>query len=242
LKRCDRVTAASRALLNYIIKLGVKDPIYVPNGVDKQFFDDYDGDDLRERLGVKKDEILVGYVGSLAFWLNLQPLLDGLSMAVRCGLPVKLLIVGGNLHSDYVSKIHSWVAERRLDNHVVWTGFVPYREVPKYVASMDLGVLPHDFNNPTGYYAGPNKIWEYLSQGKPVLASPIPEAVYYRDYVELVSNAQDYLNFLINYSKDPSPFIAKAKNGRELAKTMTWDKSACLMERILCEAIDRKVS
>jgi len=240
LKKCDKVTVASRALLDYVIKLGVKDPVYVPNGVDLRFFDNYDGSGLRERFKVKKDEILVGYVGSLAFWLNLKPLLDGLSMAIKHGLSIKLLFVGGNLHTDYVSKVKSWVSERRLDDYVIWTGFVPYKEVPKYIAAMDLGVLPHDFSNPTGYYAGPNKIWEYLSQGKPVLAAPIPEAVFYREYVELVSNARDYFDIFARYSKDPSPFIDKAKNGRELAKTMTWDKSAFLMERTLFETIGKK--
>jgi glycosyltransferase involved in cell wall biosynthesis len=236
-RRCTVTTAASYSLVQYARHLGANRSSYLPNGVDERFFVHQNREKIRQELGVGTDEILIGYVGSLAFWLNMRRMLFGLARAKRAGIPVRFLILGGNLHSDYVSMLRGWIEEAGLTEISILTGFVPHQEVPKYIAGMDLGVLPHDERNPVGYYAGPNKIWEYLSQGVPVLASPIPEALFYGQYLEIVSDEEGYFNRIRDFSLNPEPFIEKARKGREVAKSMVWDKSAERMERVMNEAM-----
>jgi glycosyltransferase involved in cell wall biosynthesis len=236
-KDVNAMTVASNALSEYADKLGVKEPIYLPNGVDQQFFGSFDGKMVRERYGIGEDELVVGYVGSLAFWLNMPRLLEGITMAIQKGVPLKLLIVGGNLHGDYVSMLKKWIAQAGISDHVLFTGFVPYTEVPAYIAAMDIGTLPHDEGNPVGYYAGPNKFWEYLSQGKPVFASPIPESYVYEDFIEIIPSAEEFCNRLLAYSKNPEPFLAKSGKGRVKARTMTWDKAARSMQDLILSTL-----
>jgi len=242
LEGCRRTTVASSALLSYVRHLGVRDAVYLPNGVGDEFLTVANGEDVRERFRVSKGEILFAYVGSLAFWINMTPVLDALAMARRRGMKVRFMVVGGNLHNDYVSMLRGMVTQRGLDDIVFFTGFVPYQDVPRYIAAADLCILPHDVHNPTGYYAGPNKIWEYLSQKKPVLAHPIAEALTYSDVLEIVSDAESYLHVLESFCRGPEPFQEKAAKGREIAMKMTWDSSAKMMEASLRDVIDSPTS
>jgi glycosyltransferase involved in cell wall biosynthesis len=237
LKGCSKTTVASHALLEYAKSLGARDVAYLPNGVGDEFLNVADGTEVRERFNLREGEVVVAYIGSLCFWINLLPLLDSLKTAWRHGIPMKLLLVGGNLHGDYVSTVRRQIRDRGLDDLVTFTGFVPYAEVPRYIAAADLCVLPFDVCNPTGYYAGPNKIWEYLSQGKPVLAAPIPEALVWAEFLEIADSADAYLDVLQGFYRDPTPFLEKANRGRQLARRMTWENSARMMEESLQETL-----
>ena len=234
---CCKTTVASRALFQYARSLRARDPTYLPNGVSSEFLRPQSGKEIRERFNLREGEIIVGYVGSLSFWIDLLPLLDSLRLARRRGIPVKALIVGGNLHGDYASVLRKSVRDRALDDAVIFTGFVPYVDVPRYVAAADLCVLPHDVRNPVGYYAGPNKIWEYLSQGKPVLAHPIPDAIEHAEFLEIVDGVDQYLDVLQRFCRDPTVFLEKAARGRKAAMAMTWDNSARMMEESLQGAL-----
>jgi glycosyltransferase involved in cell wall biosynthesis len=61
----------------------------------------------------------------------------------------------------------------RLPN-VVWTGAVPYAEVPRSIAAFDVGLIPYLANAYTRS-CFPLKLYEYLAAGKPVVASGLPE-------------------------------------------------------------------
>jgi glycosyltransferase involved in cell wall biosynthesis len=57
---------------------------------------------------------------------------------------------------------------------VVWTGPVPYADVPGIVAAFDVGLIPYVSNAYTRS-CFPLKLYEYLAAGKPVVASGLPE-------------------------------------------------------------------
>ena len=61
----------------------------------------------------------------------------------------------------------------RLPN-VVWTGPVPYAEVPRAIAAFDVGLIPYVSNAYTRS-CFPLKLYEYLAAGKPVVATGLPE-------------------------------------------------------------------
>lgn len=237
LRRSDVVTVASLALQDFAKRNGVQNSVYLPNGISDHFFKAHDGRRIRRRFGFTDNELVIGFLGSLEFWLDVEPLLDALRLSVDSGIPARLLLVGGGLHTKYLNKVKRWIHERRLEKYVSWAGYIPYTDVPEYISAMDLTTLPFKVENPTAYYAGPNKLWEYLSQGKPVLATPIPEVNFYSDLVETVSGAKDYYRCFSGYHKDPSTFLEKAEKGREHAKEFSWDNSASLMQKTLREML-----
>jgi len=238
IRRCNVVTVASHALIEYARSIGASNVIYVPNGISKQFFEIDRGEEIRSNFGFSDDDIVVGYLGSFEFWLDMEPLLDAIEFLIKSGLPVKMLMVGGGLHTGYVVNLKSSIERRNLKDYVFWAGFVPYEDVPKYIAAMDLATLPFNIKNLTAYYAGPNKLWEYLSQGKPTMATPIPEVLLNADFLEVVCTADDYIEVIQEYHKDRSEMIKKAYKGMKKARTLTWDKSARIMQEVLRTAME----
>ena len=94
--------------------------------------------------------------------------------------------------------IMNWIKDEGIEHITDWIGFVEHEKVPEYIAAMDVVTIPFDVKNPTAYYAAPNKLWEYLSQGVNVVSTPIPETLVY--------------NSLLNISKSETEYVAVLKN------------------------------
>jgi len=54
---------------------------------------------------------------------------------------------------------------------------VPYRELPTYTASADMGILLYRNDCRNNYYCAPNKLFEYMMMGLPVIAPSFPGIV-----------------------------------------------------------------
>jgi len=201
IKRSNVVTVPGFALKLYAKKLGAKRIEIVPNGIGDHFLKLHNGSIIRKKLDLDKNYIVIGYVGSVEFWLNMEPLIKVVGTAIRKGLPIKLLIVGKHLQTNYSKKVEEWIRKYHAKNAVIWLNFVPYEEVPLYIAAMNIAVIPFNPHHPTAYYAAPNKMWEYLSQKKLVLATPIPEALINRNYIVIVRTTEDYKKTLKTYRR-----------------------------------------
>jgi glycosyltransferase involved in cell wall biosynthesis len=81
-----------------------------------------------------------------------------------------LLVIGTG---DYLPEIKARAAALGLHN-VVFTGAVPYDQMPNYYASASAGFLPLRDNH---YDAckGPIKLFEYMAMGLPVIATDVGE-------------------------------------------------------------------
>jgi glycosyltransferase involved in cell wall biosynthesis len=226
LRRATVVTAASHALANYAEKAGATNVVYLPNGISEGFRHLHNGDDIRNKLGFEQNDTVVGYIGSIEFWLDMESLIKGLAMAKSHGLPVKFLLIGRGLHTRYQKFVGTWIKRHGLEKHTVWQDFIPHEKVPDYISAMDVGTIPFDIDNPTAYYAAPNKLWEYLSQLKTIIATPIPEILHNRKYVILALSPQDYAKSLLNLMENDEEVVKKIAEGRDKAMKMTWQKSA----------------
>ncbi|HEY8612462.1 MAG TPA: glycosyltransferase family 1 protein [Roseomonas sp.] len=65
--------------------------------------------------------------------------------------------------------------------NIHWLGFKSHDELPRYLASWDVGLMPFALNEATRYIS-PTKTPEYLAAGVPVVSTPIADVV--RDWGE----------------------------------------------------------
>ena len=120
----------------------------------------------RGRLGIDKDAVVIGFVGSLRQWHGVDMLMQAIPHVVHRVPNAVFLIVGsGELEND-LKKLHRTPA---LENRLILTGGVPHSAVYELIASMDIGLMPH--SNPWG---SPMKILEYMALGKLCIAPKIP--------------------------------------------------------------------
>lgn len=236
LRMADAITVPGVALAKYsqdVCGIKRRRQVYiVPNGVSEHFLNKRDGLSIRVKFGYDDRDIIVGYVGSIEFWLDMLPLIKALSKACSHGLNIRFMIVGGKLQTTYTEKVMNWIKQYGIEHIVDYAGFVKHERVPNYIAAMDIGLIPFDVRNPTSYYAAPNKLWEYLSQGVNVVSTPIPEALAYKHLINIAWSEEDYISAIKNARKR----MGAGKDYREIRKCIearTWKKSAERFKKII---------
>lgn len=179
--RC--VITVTNELSQFLRDLGVKDVAVIPNGVDTALLKPLPSDEAKSSLGLKGK--VIGYVGSLEHWVDLETVVQALPK-----LDVTLLVVGPGLFTDYADLIKDLAGSLGVADRVVFTGAVPYPELSRYISAMDIGLNPLKMMKKNEYAAG-GKVFNYLACGRPVLSSRmislvrlLGDEIYYYDDVE----------------------------------------------------------
>ena len=193
----DIVTVPGIALALYAKKIGAKRVKIIPNGISKHFLKKYDRKEIREKLDYDEKDIVIGYIGSIEFWLDMKTLIKAIAKIYK-KIPIKFLLIGKHLQTNYSHKVKNWIEYYDIEKITTWLDFIPHQEVPKYIAAMDIGTIPFDIKNFTAYYAAPNKLWEYLSQKVIVLSTPIPEAILNKNIIFISYTEKQYINHIYN--------------------------------------------
>lgn len=88
---------------------------------------------------------------------------------------VQLDIVGSG-RPAFVAKVSKHLKELGV-NHVRILPAVPYAEIPKLLESYHIGVALYRNTNLNNYYCAPNKVYDYLMNGMPVITNRYPGLV-----------------------------------------------------------------
>jgi glycosyltransferase involved in cell wall biosynthesis len=81
----------------------------------------------------------------------------------------------------------------RASANVRYLGVLPYEQVPRYVTSFDVGVVPY-LRNDFNLGADPLKVYEYFAAGLPVVSTRLPAVEERGDLVELADDAISFAN------------------------------------------------
>ena len=125
---------------------------------------------LREILKIDSKSSILLYSGLRTFNRGLENLIESLLY-----LPNSHLVLMGYGSPNYESSLHLLISELKLKDRVSFFGPVPTDEVIIYASSADLGVAPIENTCLSYYYCSPNKLFEYVIAGIPVIASNFPE-------------------------------------------------------------------
>jgi glycosyltransferase involved in cell wall biosynthesis len=96
-------------------------------------------------------------------------------------------------HFSFVltGKVETAVAQLRAHANIHLTGAIPYEELPALVRGLDVLILPYTVNE-LAQSLSPLKLKEYLVSGKPVVSTPIPEAVRMAPLVRLAASPSEW--------------------------------------------------
>ena len=90
---------------------------------------------LKDKLGVKKDDIIILFVGRIASEKSVDFLIDNHKELVKKNKNCKLLIVGDGPDLEIYKNL---AKKNRIENNVIFTGKVPWDEVPYYYNLSDI--------------------------------------------------------------------------------------------------------
>lgn len=173
-KNADAVFAITHQLIDKVRVYGCKNVVYVPNFVDPNHFkvDIRDRERRREEIGIKKDEVVIGYAGGFWYVEGIPFLLQAFKKLTKKYQKIKLAIIGGIRWPNIDDNIPKLVEDMDLKNDVILIPFQPSEDVPKFLSAFDVLCCPKidcDVNR----LIIPIKIIEYLSMGLPTVASAV---------------------------------------------------------------------
>ncbi|NQE44554.1 D-inositol-3-phosphate glycosyltransferase [ANME-1 cluster archaeon GoMg2] len=219
LDRSDRITTVSPSLVERLKKYGYNAKL-ITNGVDTDIFKPMDSREGKRMLGLDEDCFVIGYVGTLENWLDLDKVIIGLSELLQAKKDIYLAIIGGSLFTDYEKKLRAIIKEKKIENNVKFYGLIEYKNLPKYIAGMDICLIPFKIT-PVSDIALPNKLFEYSACGKPILSTPLPDVMkvgsenlfIYRDEEEFVDRVKYIMTNPREYEIDITAYSWKRKAG-----------------------------
>lgn len=168
---CDRIIPISTGLqemLRQRYRIPLEKTVLIESATDPELFHPMDRAACRHRLGLDLAGRYIGFVGSFFRHQGIDVLIDAAPTILHRFPDVRFLLVGdGVMRRIWAERI----SERGLSASFLFTGQVPYPEVPLHIGATDLCVAP--FLADRGD-ASPLKLFDYLACGRPVVASAIP--------------------------------------------------------------------
>lgn len=227
-RNADAVFASSRALLDKVaaVRGDSGGLAYLGNGVDFAHFQ-------TENQPKAGDKPRLGYIGALAPWFDFEAVAD---MAGRHP-EWEVVLVGPILLGveEEVQKLTS------LPN-VFHLPAVSYDRLPEVLRQFSLGLIPFRYNELTKG-VNPNKLYEYLAAGLPVVATRFSEEVQqYPDLVRSVDPGDDFaraceetVSALADADRaakitDQARVAAQENDWDVIAKTF-WEQVSHMMDR-----------
>lgn len=181
------------------------DLLIARNAADFGFFNQPDGDDPLSDL----DGPVAGFFGAMTEWFDMELMEE----VARSRPSVTFVLVGG---------VHRTSAEHLEDlPNVRFEGQQPYESMPLYLRRFDACMVPFRVSAVTD---GMDvvKFYEYMSQGKPVVATPIREILVYRDLLYLADDPQEFATQLDRALVEDDPGMRARRI--ELARQSSWDE------------------
>jgi len=195
LNQADAVSVLNQEMFDLCLSSGVtqRNIHVIPNGVDTEKFIIRDQDVCRKKISIPIGPKIVLFVGSLYHVKNVGTLIVAFAKAVKKMNNVKILLyITGKGY--LLNELQRLVAERQLEDRVVFIGQVSHDELPVLMSAADCLCLP-SFSE-----GHPNVMMEAMACGTPVVGSR-------------VGSMPDFIN-------DESGFLFNPHNAEELSEML----------------------
>lgn len=215
----DVVVVTATELATRVLNRGVR-PLLAPNAADYDFFAHAEDNGQLSRW----QGPIIGYYGAIAAWFDAE----AVEMIAR-QRPAYTIILIGQVHGRDLASL------RALPN-VHFLGEKPYKDIPGMLRRFDVALIPFSLNALTSA-VDPVKMYEYLSQGKPVVASRMPELLQFQDNLYLADSSADFVAKVdLALTSDSAELRVERMR---FARHHTWTARYLSMDRAIQSAFPR---
>lgn len=168
-----------------------------------------------------KDHSIVGFIGGISDWIDLQIIEDAAKQ-----LPNVTFVMIGPVDTN--------IESIKKQKNVIFLGSKPYNQLPNYIQSFDICLIPFKINKLTKS-VNPIKMYEYLSAGKPIISTPLPEVVLFKDVIEIVSSKDEIvkaINDILEHGAQYNSDVA-IHSRQEIGRQNSWNSRWLKVEKLI---------
>jgi len=208
IKISDVVISSSNKLYDKNI-LQNSNTVKIKNGTEFEFFnrkqESYELKDLSNKP-------IIGYYGAIADWFDI----DLIEYCAKKRPHYNFVLIG----STFSCKINN---ANKLHN-IYFLGEKSYKDLPKYLYKFDVCTIPFKLI-PLIESTNPVKFYEYISAGKPVVSTKLPELEEFKDICYLAQTKEEFLSMLDKAlaEKEFDNFEQLIQKRIDIAKDNSWD-------------------
>ncbi|HEV8716123.1 MAG TPA: glycosyltransferase [Candidatus Binatia bacterium] len=220
-EQADLVTVSASFLLRRFAHLGEK-VILVRNGADFSHFHAVQPTPALAHL----PRPIVGYYGAISEWFDTR----FVAAAARKHPEWSFVLIGDTFGADV----------RPLQGlaNVHLLGEKPYADLPGYLQCFAVCCIPFHLTDLTRA-TDPVKFYEFLSAGKPVVVTPLPELAAFAEVFYCASNEEEFVEQLEAAVQENNPALVQQRI--ELAQANDWRRRVAVIEERL-PLLQKKVS
>ena len=150
----------------------------VYNGIDLHAFSSCNHSINRNSIGLQEDDFVMVFSGRVTAEKGIMQLIE--AMTLLQDLPrIKLLVIGSSFYGndDNENSFAKALREKaaHLSDRIIFTGFIPYAQMPNYLQIADIAVIPSVWDDPF-----PTTVLEAQAMGLPIISTRrggIPEQI-----------------------------------------------------------------
>lgn len=178
------------------------------------------GKNIKERFGIKKDQIVMIYTGKLTTGRGIN---IGLKVLEETNNTHFLLLGYGK--DEFVSDLKKKIKNKNIEHRVTFCDAVPHNEVSSFISGADIALV---FIEPiclSYEFALPNKLFESIQANIPVMGSNLPEIKKLIEQYEIGEcfNSASDLSQKLKYEVTPEKIDNWRKALAECRDVLCWD-------------------
>lgn len=164
--------------------------VSILNGIDLEAFSpDIKPTLTRNQLGLDDDDFVMVFSGRITKEKGVSELIDAM-ISLRQHQNIKLIVIGSSFYGDsaneddYIKSLKQ--KAEAVKERILFTGFVPYKQMPQYLRISDIAVIPSLWDDPC-----PNTVLEAQAMGLPIITTRrggIPEEVTEKNAIMLTTD------------------------------------------------------
>jgi glycosyltransferase involved in cell wall biosynthesis len=228
--RANRLSANNPAMARYCVEAGSRElpsEVNLPPLDSNHFKASARPDSVtRESLGANPGEKVLMYMGSFFYFSGLVEVIRAFSDANLKEEAFKLVLVGGGEQDE---ELRTLVHDLKLEQFVIFTGFVDYKVLGDYLQLADLFINPMkpDLVSNTAF---PHKVLQYMASERPVVSTKLSglyETFGDASGIVWVDEPEQVASAATDLAKDKQAMLANVKRQTQIV-TQLLDMNKCI--------------
>ena len=207
---------------------------FIPNCADTKFFESSLDPELPIPEELEKiHHPRIGLIGNINDHVDIELI----SFIAESNPGWSIILIGKVNGSRKFLHCPAYLKSRKLNN-VYYLGWKNYESLPAYQKGLDICMLPYVINEYTKNVY-PNKVYQYLAGGKPIVSTYLPELKSIEDVIFIAKTYNEFISHIENaLAQDQTCYIQKRL---AIAHENSIEKNAQLRFSYLQKGVSSKI-